>query len=340
MSLTTGGTTTTPAPGNVSAQNLALGQIGSALTQSGGLGQFATPSNLFNLTPGENLFRSSIMGASLPGSMAGQANAYTGPGGQFGNLFQLSPQAEQFRQQGMQGMGALTDPTGGLFHNYLKQFVEPSVINNAIASGYGGASGASMEAMARAGTDAAMRYGSQYPGMVNSAMQLGQMPQNLRLQGLTSLGLPLAQTDYQNLQTGQNAAGQQRNLSLQDQNRIQNLLQSMLGMLPTAVQGGTTTQQGPGTAASLLNLGAGALGNLFNGGLLGSAGSLGGTGLTGLISMLSGSGGNTNPFAADVAASPSTSDLFPSMGADVVPESFDPSSLLESLSGSDLGGGF
>lgn len=282
MSLDTGGSTTTTTPQNTSAQQAALGQINTALGASGGLGQFAQPSNLFNLTPAENTYRAGIMGASLPGAMATQASSYTRPGGMFGDLFSLSPDAAQAQQAGVQGMQRLTDPTGGLFKNYLKEFVQPSVINNAIASGYGGASGASMEAMSRAGTEAAMKYGAQYPGMVSSAIQNAQLPRNLQLQGLTSLGLPLAQQDYANLQTGENAAGQQRNLSLQDLGRVQQLLMSMLGMLPTSTPGSETTNRGPGTAASLLNFGAGALGNLFNGGLAGSAGSLGAQGLSSL----------------------------------------------------------
>lgn len=327
MSLNTGGQTQTTAPGNLDAQNLALQQIMGGFNSSGGIQQFAQPSNLFNLSPLENLYRTAIMGGSLPGSMARQAAGYTAPGGMFGNLFQLSPDAQQAQQAGVQGMKTLTDPTGGLFKNYLNQMVLPSIQNNSIASGYGGASGATQENMQRGGTQAAMQYGPAYPGMVNSAIQLGQLPQSMQLQGLTSLGLPLAMQDYANLGIGEQAAGQQRMSSIQDMTRVQNIIQSMLGQLPTSTQGFTSTTQGPGTSASLLNFGAGALGNLFNGGLFGSGGSLGAQGITSLLKSFSGGGGGgTDPSTGQPGSgfSDYLSGYVPGGGNGTVPESTNP----------------
>lgn len=293
-----------------------------------GLEALSSPNSLYNLTPAEKTFQSGIMGASLPGSMATQANSYTGPGGMFGNMFQLNPDAEASRQQGMQGMKLLTDPTFGLFHNYLDQLVGPQVRNNAIASGYGGASGASMEAMSRAGTDAAMKYGSQYPGMVNSGIALGQLPNNMRLQGLTSLGLPLAQQDYGNLATGLGAAGMQRTSSLQDLARIQGLLQSLSGKTISGVN------TGPGLPASLLQLGSGLFSTLFNGGTGGSGSSLGAQGVrgayNGLANLFGGGGGASADLGTAIGSGLSgagadilrgSSDLIPeaaNSGADIM----------------------
>lgn len=308
---------------------MGLNTGGSTQTQSvepaAGLSALSSPNNLYNLTPAEQTFQSGIVGASLPGSMANQAQGYTGPGGQFGNLFQLNPQAEASRQQGLQGMSLLTDPSMGLFGKYLDQMIAPTVRNDAIKSGYGGASGASMEAMSRAGTDAAMRYGSQYPGFVNSAIQLGQLPQSMRLQGLTSLGLPLAQQDYQNLGTGLGAAGLQRQSSLADLSRIQQLLQSLSGRQITNVN------SGPGLAASLLNLGSSALlgggggGTSLMGSLLGPAFSSAGSGLASLFSSGGGAdlgtavGSGLSTAGADILRG--SSDLIPeaaNSGADII----------------------
>lgn len=210
MGLNTGGSTstTTTNSGNQAAQNLGVGQISQAYGASGGLGNFAAPSNLYNLTPGEQAFQGMGMGMSLPGTQASRALGYVQPG----------------------------TPGGDMFQNYFKNFIAPTVTNNAIAGGYGGASGANMEALSRAGQQAAM-------------------------QGLTSFGMPMAQADLANNAQGLNYAGLQRTTSLQDLGRVQNLLQSLTGMLPTSVPGGTTTSQnqGPGTAASLANLAASAL---------------------------------------------------------------------------------
>jgi hypothetical protein len=281
-----------------------------------GLEALSSPNSLYNLTPAEQTFQSGLMGASLPGSMANQAQSYTAPGGQFGSMFQLNPQAEASRQQGLQGMSLLTDPSMGLFGKYLDQMIAPQVRNNAIASGYGGASGASMEAMSRAGTNAAMQYGSQYPGFVNSAIQLGQLPQSMQLQGLTSLGLPLAQQDYQNLGTGLGAAGLQRQSSLADLSRIQQLLQSLSGKQITS------SNAGPGLAASLLNLGSSALlggsggGTSLLGSLLGPAVSSAGGGLA---SLFGGGGGADLGTAIGSGLSGAGADILRG-ASDVIPE--------------------
>lgn len=302
---------------------MGLNTGGSTQTQTvqpaAGLQALSSPNDLYNLTPAEKTFQTGLVGASLPGSMATQANSYTGPGGMFGNLFSLSPDAEATRQQGMQGMKLLTDPSMGLFGKYLDTLVAPQVRNNAIASGYGGASGASMEAMSRAGTDAAMKYGSQYPGFVNSGIQLGQLPNSMRLQGLTSLGLPLAQQDYQNLGTGLGAAGLQRTSSLADLSRIQQLLQSLSGKAIT------TANAGPGLAASLLNLGSSALlggsggGTSLMGSLLGPAFSSAGNGLSSLLSGLGSSGGADLGTAIGSGLSTAGADILRG-SSDVIPE--------------------
>lgn len=308
---------------------MGLNTGGSTATQTvqpaAGLEALSSPNDLYNLTPAEKTFQTGLVGASLPGSMATQANGYTGPGGVFGNLFQLSPDAEASRQQGMQGMKLLTDPTFGMFGKYLDQLVAPQVRNNAIASGYGGASGASMEAMSRAGTEAAMRYGSQYPGFVNSAINLGQLPTSMSLEGLTSLGLPLARQDYQNLGTGLGAAGLQRTSSLADLSRIQQLLQSLSGKTIT----GAT--QGPGLAASLLNLGSSAL--LSGGGtslmskLLGPSVSAAGSGLASLFGGMGDSGFDLGT-AIGSGLSGAGADILRETASSVIPEAAN--------SGSDL----
>jgi len=272
LGLTTGGSTQTQTttPG-------ASTQVQNAINAAGGLGAFATPSSLYQLTPAEQLFQGATMASALPGAQASRALSYVSPG----------------------------SPAGNMFQNYFRNFIAPSVTNNAIVGGYGGASGANMEALSRAGQQAAM-------------------------QGLTSFGMPMAQQDMSNLGLGLQAAGLQRQTSLQDFGRIQNLLQGLMGYLPTTVSGGAT-QQGPGTAASLLNMGGSILGSLFNGGMAGSAGSLGGqllgsigsglgslgssawNGLTGLFGSGSGDsstigslGSSSNPFATTAPDVPIT----------------------------------
>jgi hypothetical protein len=244
MSLNTGGSTTqqTTAPGNTSGQQLQQGQIGGAFNAAGGLGNFASPSTLYNLTPDEQAFQGMGMGLSLPGSQASRALGYVQPG----------------------------TPGGDMFQNYFKNFIAPTVTNNAIAGGYGGASGANMEALSRAGQQAAM-------------------------QGLTSYGMPMAQADQANAAQGLNYAGLQRQTSIQDLARVQNLLQSLTGMLPSQVAGGATTNQnqGPGTAASLANLAASALlggtgagGSSLLASLLGPSATSAGSGLSSWLSSL------------------------------------------------------
>lgn len=298
-----------------------------------GLQALSSPNDLYNLTPAEKTFQTGIMGASMPGSMANQANSYTGPNGQFGSLFSLNPDASAARDAGMKGMSLLTDPSMGLFGKYLDQIVGPQVRNNAIASGYGGASGASMEAMSRAGTDAAMKYGSLYPGFVNSGIQLGQLPQTMRLQGLTSLGLPLAQQDYQNLGTGLGAAGFQRTSSLADLSRIQQLLQSLSGKTVTGVN------TGPGLASSLLGLGSSAISGLFNGGTGGTGSSLGAQGLSNgynyLANLFGGGGGAVGDLGTSIGSGLSGAGADILRGAsDVIPEAANSGAdILSSLGG-------
>src|SRR6266404_4221752 len=146
MGLNTGGTSgttgTTTTPG-------AASQAGQAINAAGGLGAFATPSSLYQLTPAEQTFQGLGMGLNLPGQQASRALGYVQPG----------------------------TPGGGMFQNYFKNFIAPVVTNNAISGGYGGASGANMEALSRAGQQAAM-------------------------QGLTSFGMPMAQADQANNQAG------------------------------------------------------------------------------------------------------------------------------------------
>jgi hypothetical protein len=268
LSLNTGGSTTTN-PGNTTAQNLGVGQIQSGLSAAGGAAQFATPNNLYNLSPGENLFRGLQTGASMPGALQQQAQGYL----QNNPNFSYSPAAQKQWSQGMAGMNQLTDPSHGLFHNYLDQFIRPQTLNDSIARGFGGNSGASGEAVTRAMTDAAMRYGNQYPGMVQSGITLGNAPRALQQQGLQNWAQPLANQDYSNLQTGLNAAGMQRQSSMADLSRVQNLVQSMLGMLPTSTNNQRITNQGPGLGATALN-GLGSLGmGLMNGGTGGFAAS-------------------------------------------------------------------
>jgi hypothetical protein len=220
MGLNTGGTSGTT---NTTNSGAASGQAQTAINNAGGLGAFATPSSLYQLTPAEQTFQGMGMGLDLPGQQASRALGYVQPG----------------------------TPGGDMFQNYFKNFIAPVVTNNAISGGYGGASGANMEALSRAGQQAAM-------------------------QGLTSFGMPMAQADQSNNQQGLGYAGLQRQSSLQDFGRIQNLIQSLLGYLPTNVAGSTTGQtQGPGLGASLLNGAGSLLGSLFNGGAGGSGGSLG-----------------------------------------------------------------
>lgn len=277
MGLNTGGSTSTQttAPSNVAGQQLQQGQIGQAFNAAGGLGTFAAPSNLYNLTPGEQLFQNTGMAMSLPGAQANRALGYVLPG----------------------------TPGGDLFQQYFRNFIAPVTTNNAIAGGYGGASGANMEALSRAGETAAM-------------------------QGLTQFGMPMAQQDVANNAAGLQYAGLQRTTSIQDLARVQNLLQSLTGMLPTSVGGGTTntTQQGPGLGASLANLGASALlggtgmgGSSLLGSLLGPSVSALGSGLANLFASSPDSGfGDTGGV--------SSSDFLRS-GGDIIPES-DPNSLM------------
>jgi hypothetical protein len=236
----------------------AAGDVRGAINAAGGLGSFATPSSLFQLTPAERTFQGLGMGLNLPGSEASRALSYA---------------------------------NSAPFADYFRNFTAPTILNNAITSGYGGASGAAMEALQRGGTQAAM-------------------------QGLTSFGMPMAQADQANVGQGMNYAGAQRQASLQDFGRIQQLIQSLLGYLPTSTTGsmsGNQSTQGPGAAASLLNMGGGILGSLFNGGLGGSQGSLGGQLLGGLgslgssawngLSSLFGSGGSTGSGQSDYLSS-------------------------------------
>lgn len=217
MGLQTGSTSTqgTQTPG-------AAGQATSALNTAGGLGGFAAPSSLYQLTPAEQTFQGLGMGLDLPGSQASRALNYVQPG----------------------------SPAGDMFQKYFQDFTLPSMQNTMLKSGYVGQSGANTQATANAGETAAM-------------------------QGLTGFGMPMAQADIANNAQGLQYAGAQRQSSLQDFSRIQNLLTSLLPML-----GGSSTSnsqtQGPGAAASILNMLGGIGGALFNGGLMGSGASIGG----------------------------------------------------------------
>lgn len=284
--MNTGGSTTTQTTntGNQAAQNLGVGQISQAYGASGGLGNFAAPSNLYNLTPGEQAFQGMGMGMSLPGSQASRALGYVQPG----------------------------TPGGDMFQNYFKNFIAPTVTNNSITGGYGGASGANMEALSRAGQQAAM-------------------------QGLTQFGMPMAQQDVANNAQGLQYAGLQRQTSLQDLGRVQQLLQSLTGMLPTSVPGGTSTQssQGPGTAASLANLAASALmggggagGSSLLNSLLGPAASAAGSGIASGASSLG--SWLANRFGGNPATNPATASNYysgVSPDASLVPES-DPNAMM------------
>jgi len=294
MGLNTGGSTQT---GTQTTTPGASSQAINAINSAGGLGAFATPSSLYQLTPAERTFQGLGMGLNLPGSEASRALGYVAPG----------------------------TPGGDMFQNYFKNFIAPVVTNNAISGGYGGASGANMEALSRAGQQAAM-------------------------QGLTSFGMPMAQADQTNVGQGLGYAGLQRTSSLQDFGRIQNLIQSLLGYLPTSTTGsGTGQTQGPGLGASLLN-GAGSLiGSLFNGGLAGSGGSLGasllgslGSGaaslgssaLNSLSSLFSG-----NPSANSTGTSPAGSDWLSSMGMQptITDSGVDPNAQMEAFLSSSAG---
>ena len=195
---------------------------------------------------------------------------------------------------GSEASRAIGYASSPIFSNYFRDFIAPSVTNSAITGGYGGASGANQEALARAGEQAAMT-------------------------GLTSFGVPMAQADQTNAGQFMNYAGLQRQTSLQDFARIQNLIQSLLGYLPTNVSGATTGQtQGPGVGASLLNGAGSLLGSLFNGGLGGSGSSLGASLLgkiPGLSSLFGSSPSNSSIF--NTLPSAQFGDTTPSMIGDL-----------------------
>lgn len=291
---------------NANAQSLGVGQIASGLSAAGGAAQFATPNSLYNLSPGENIFRALQTGASLPGSLSSSAASYmNGPEGQ---NYQYSPAAQKQWSQGMEGMNQLTDPSHGIFHNYLNQFLVPQTLNDSIAHGFGGNSGATGEAITRAMSDAAMKYGSQYSGMVNDAVNLGNAPRALAAKGFNSFAMPLAQQDYSNLQTGLNAAGMQRQSSLMDLGRVQQLVQSMLGMLPTSTNNRQITNQGPGLAGTAVN----ALGSLGTSLLSGGPSGFSGSALSQILKMF-GNQSSSRDSASSTGASPAGSDIGRSM---------------------------
>ncbi len=289
--------TSTPDPQGQASAALKLGQTGSLLSSfpGGNTGSAFGPgspfASTFQLSPGEDFFRQFQLGQSMPGATLNQALGYTGAGGRLGNLFTLNPASQQLYNQGVQGYSLLTDPTQGLFQNYLNRVVGPIATNNAIKAGYGGASGATLQALTNAGSNAAMQYASLYPSLVSSGLGFAQAPQSLAAQGLTSLGLPLALQDYQNLGTGFNAAGTPRTLSQQFGLNQQAQLNALLAGLPFPVgvantgAGQLTNQQSvlgsilaPMASMGLLGLGnSGSLGrglgslgssiaNLFGGG--------------------------------------------------------------------------
>jgi len=167
----------------------------------------------------------------MPGATLGRGMGYTGPGGPLNSLFSLNPQSQSIYDQGMKGFQSMTDPTGGIFQNYLSSVLGPTVMNNAIAMGQG-RSGAALGSISNAGANAAMQYANLYPGLIQSGLSLGQYPQTLALQGLSTMGLPLAQQDQANLQTGYQAAGVPRTMAQQFGLQNQNLLYSMLTGLP------------------------------------------------------------------------------------------------------------
>jgi hypothetical protein len=124
MGLQTGSTTQqgTTTPG-------AAGQVNSALATAGGLGGFAAPSSLYQLTPAEQTFQGMGMGLDLPGSQAARALNYVQPG----------------------------SPAGDMFQKYFQDFTAPTMSNNLLKSGYVGQSGANTQALANAGQTAAMQ---------------------------------------------------------------------------------------------------------------------------------------------------------------------------------------
>lgn len=288
MGLQTGSTSTqgTQTPG-------AAGQATNALNTAGGLGGFAAPSSLYQLTPAEQTFQGMGMGLDLPGQQASRALSYVQPG----------------------------TPAGDMFQKYFQDFTLPSMQNNMLKSGYAGQSGANTQATANAGQTAAM-------------------------QGLTSFGMPMAQADLTNNAQGLGYAGLQRQSSLQDFSRIQNLLTSLLPMLGGSSTSNTQTQ-GPGAAASILNMLGGIGGSLFNGGLLGSSGSLGGS----LLGSLGGAIGNgassaynslASLFSGNPATNPATAQNYysgtnPDATAPLLTDSgVDPNAQLESLMGGGM----
>ncbi len=248
----------------------------------------------------------SQQGTTTPGA-AGQVQGALNTAGGLGgfaapsSLYTLTPAEQTFQNMGMglslpgataaRALNYVTpgSPAGDMFQKYFQDFTAPTMSNNLLKSGYVGQSGANTQALANAGENAAM-------------------------QGLTSFGAPMAQGDIANNATGMGYAGLQRQSSLQDFGRIQNLLTSLLPMLGVSSTGATQTQ-GPGLAASLLNLLGGVGGSLFNGGLLGSAGSLGaqllGSAGSGLASLGSSAwNGLSSLFSGNPATDPATASNF------------------------------
>lgn len=255
------------------------GNFGSAFGPNGPL------ASTYQLTPGEDFFRQGILGSSMPGATLGRAMGYTGPGGPLNSLFSLNPQSQGLYDQGMKGYSSMLDPTGGVFHNYLTNVLGPTITNNETAMGMG-RSGASLEALANAGSNAAMQYASLFPQLAQAGVTFGQTPQNLQIQGLTSMGLPLAMQDQANLNTGYQAAGVPRTMAQQYGLQNQNLLYSMLTGLPFPTG---STQTGTGQLQNNQNVLSSFLAPALSATALGLAQN-GGTGFANLGSSLMGLG--------------------------------------------------
>lgn len=301
--------TSTPDPSGAASAALKLGQTQNLFgaLPGGNLGSAFGPgsafANTYQLSPAANFFNTGIQGMSLPGGLLNQAQGYTGPGGALGSLFQMNPQSQQIYQQGVQDYSSLLNPgAGGPFQNWLNQTVGPMATNNAIASGYGGASGATLQALTNAASQAAMQYGSMIPGLTSSGLNFAQTPQNMQIQGLTSMGLPLALQDYQNLQTGLQAGQLPTTMAQGYGLNMQAQLNALLAGLPFPVgttQAGTGQQQNSGSIlgsilapAAATGLGLGGAVSLQNLLSQGQGGGQGGSSLASLGSQINSLGSN------------------------------------------------
>lgn len=204
-------TTSTPDPTTQRLNTLQADEFEAARNATGGIASFLKPNPL-----------------ALPGEAE---RATLGKLADFTNRPLLNP----FETAGLDRFQSAADPTGRLnaARDILQSITTPALTNTAIAGGFGGRSGALLEALSRSGKELALPIAQDVANI-----QQAQGSQ------LLALGPGLESRETGRLSTALSAEGAPRLAAFQESLRPQNLYLSQLLGIPT---GGGSTQTTTGT---------------------------------------------------------------------------------------------